>query len=321
LSRFELPKDGTATLPPAGPPLITSGPTNPSRRVPTWFLGDGALLLNGVNAEFGVASRIAPLDAAIATLGLSGTNAPAFGVRVRRVVSDRLTLELSADMMPGSRELSPELLDAVEAARASFVSAFSGLLASGPFINPSVNAAAAVTNGSSRDLATTLAAQWMFKAGSLQPYVSLGGGLVHNAGDLPVITLTGNYRFNIQGTVPINETDVLRLRYDQGTALVGLVGAGVRRALSDRLGFSLDARLLLGQQTLTLRLDSTPTVAPGTPEGFVESFSTPAIQFSNSKNTGRESSLSGEPLNGFKAFSTNGLQTRYIVSAGLFLKF
>jgi hypothetical protein len=327
LSLFDLPAEGTATLPPAGAPLTTSGPTNPSRRVSTWFLGDGALLLNGVNAEFGVASRIAPLDTALATLGLSGTNAPAFGLRIRRLVNDRLTLEFSADMMPGSRELSPELLDAVEAARASFVTAFTGLFASGPsgppplFANTAVSASAAVSSGSSRDLATTLAAQWRFKAGALEPYVSLGGGLVHNAGDLPAVTLTGNYRFNILGSVPINETDVLRLRYGQGTALVGLVGAGVRRALNDRFGFSLDARLLLGQQTLTLRLDSTPTVAEGAPEGFVESFSTPAIQFSNSRNTGRESSLSGEALNGFKAFSTNGLQTRYIVSAGLFLRF
>lgn len=327
LSLFELPTGGTSSLPPAGAPLTTSGPTNPSRRVSTWFLGDGALLLNGVNAEFGVPNRIAALDTALTSLGLTGANAPAFGLRVRRIVSERLTIEFSADMMPGSRELSSELVEGVEAARASFVTAFTGLLASGPsgppplFANLSVAATAAVSNRSSRDLATTLAAQWTFKAGSIEPYVTLGGGLVHQVGDLPAVTLTGTYRFSIQGTVPINETDTLRLRYDQGTALVGLVGAGVRRALNDRFGFSLDARLMLGQQTLTLRLDSTPTAAAGTPEGFIESFSTPAIQFSNSRNTGRESSLSGEPLNGFKAFSTDGLQTRYIVSAGLFWRF
>ena len=331
LSLFDLPTDGTATLPPAGAPLTTSGPTNPTRRVSTWFLGDGALLLNGVAAEFGVASRIAPLDTALATLSLSGKNAPAFGLRVRRILSDRLTLEFSADMMPGSRELSPQLIDAVEAARASFVSAFTDLLTTGPFTNPVVTATAAVSNGSSRDVATTLAAQWMFKAGAFEPYVALGGGLVHNVGDLPAVTLTGGYHFNIQPApqpgappsvpVPINETDVLRLRYDQGTALVGLAGVGLRRALNERFGFSVDARLLLGQQTLTLRLDSTPTVTSGTPAGFVESFTTPAIQFSNSGTTGRQSSLSGEPLNGFKAFSTDGLQTRYIVSAGIFVKF
>ena len=320
LSLFELPTEGTASLPPPGAPITTSLPTNPSRKVSTWFVGDGAQLLNAVNAEFGIPSRIAALDTALATTSLSGTNAPAFGLRVRRIISDRLTLDFSADMMPGSRELSPELLDAVEAARVSFVSAFTDLLATGPFTNRDVAATTAASNQSSRDVATTIAAQWNFRAGSLEPYVSLGGGLVHQMGDLPAVTLTGTYRFNVQN-VPINESDTLRVRYSQDTAIVGLAGAGIRRALNDRFGLSLDARLLLGQQTLTVRLDSTPTVVSGTPEGFVESFSTPAIQFSNSRNTGRESSLSGTPLNGFKAFTTDGLQTRFIISAGVFMRF
>ena len=42
LSIFELPTSGEAALPAAGPALPTSGPTNPSRRIPTWFLSDGA---------------------------------------------------------------------------------------------------------------------------------------------------------------------------------------------------------------------------------------------------------------------------------------
>lgn len=321
LSLFELPTGGTAALPPAGEPLTTSGPINQSRRVSTWFLGDGSSLLNGVNAEFGVASRIAPLDGALASLGLVGANAPAMGLRARRLFTDHLALEFSIDLLPGSRELSNDLVKAVDASRASFVSAFNGLLATGPFTNTSVDATSAVTNRSSRDLATTAALQWTFAYRSLAPYVTLGGGFVHKLGELPSVTLTGTYRFNIAGAVPIKETDILRLRYDQGTALVGLVGAGVRKTISDRLGFALDGRLLLGQQTLTLRLDSEPTVTAGTPEGFIESFTTPAIQFSNNRNTGRESSLTGAPLNGFKAFSTSGLQTRYILSAGLFVRF
>jgi len=321
LSLFELPTGGTADLPPAGEPLTTSGPINQSRRVSTWFLGDGSSLLNGVNADFGVASRITPLDGALASLGLVGANAPAMGLRARRMFTDHLALEFSIDLLPGSRELSNDLIEAVDASRASFVSAFNGLLATGPFTNTSVDATSSVTNRSSRDLATTAALQWTFASRSLAPYVTLGGGFVHKLGDLPSVTLTGTYRFNIAGTVPIKETDVLRLRYDQGTALVGLIGAGVRKTLSDRLGFALDGRLLLGQQTLTLRLDSDPTVTAGTPEGFIESFTTPAIQFSNNRNTGRESSLTGAPLRGFEAFSTSGLQTRYILSAGVFLRF
>lgn len=321
LSLFELPSGGAAALPPAGPPLTTSGPTNPSRRVPTWFLGDGASLLNGVNAEFGVAGRITPLDGALASLGLSGANAPAFGLRIRRRISGRLAVEVSADILPGSRALSPELVNAVEATRASFQSAFTGLLASGPFTAVAVTATASMANRSSRELATTAALRWSPSSGRIRPFITLGGGLVHQVGALPSVTLTGNYRFQILGTVPINETDTLRLRYEQGAALVGVVGAGVRGTLSERLGWTLDGRVLLGQQTLTLRLDSEPTVTPGAPGGFIESFTTPAIQFSNSANTGRESSLSGTPLTGFRAFTTSGLQTRYLFTAGLVVKF
>ena len=81
------------------------------------------------------------------------------------------------------------------------------------------------------------------------------------------------------------------------------------------------ARPLLGQHTPAPRPASEPTLAPGTPEGCIESFTTPAIQFSNNRTTGRESSLTGAPLQGFKAFSTAGLQTRYIITAGLFVRF
>ena len=321
LSLFELPSGGTAALPPAGPPLTTSGPPTPSRRVPPGFLGDGASLLNGVNAEFGVAGRITPLDGALVSLGLSGTNAPAFGLRLRRRLSNRLAVEVSADLLPGSRELSPELVDAIETTRASFQSAFTGLLTSGPFTAVAVTATASMANRSSRELATTAALRWSPSSGRIRPYLTLGGGLVHQIGDLPSVTLTGNYRFQILGTVPINETDTLRLRYEQGSALVGLVGAGVRGTLSERLGWTLDGRVLLGQQTLTLRLDSEPTVTTGTPADFVESFTTPAIQFSNNASTGRESSLSGTPLTGFRAFSTSGVQTRYLITAGLVIRF
>ncbi len=321
LSIFDLPTDGTSQLPPPGEPLLTSGPINQSRRVTTWFLGDGSALLNGVNAEFGVANRITPLDQALASLGLRGSNSAAFGVRVRRAISSRLTLEASVDMLPGSRQVTDPMTDAVEAARASFVTAFTGLLGTGPFTNPSVSATATLANQSSREMATTIAAQWTLRSNPLSPYVTLGGGFVHQVGSLPSMTLTGTYRFDILGMVPIAESDTLRIRYEQGTALVGVVGAGVRRPFGDRLGLSIDGRLLLGQQTLTLRLDSTPTVAAGTPQGFIESFTTPAVQFSNSPATGRESTLSGAPLDGFTAFSASGLQMRYIISVGAFVRF
>src|SRR3954469_14569009 len=59
---------GSRTLPGAGPSIVTSAPIFPSREVPSWFFGDGASLLNGVNTDFGLAGRIVPLDAAFGSL-------------------------------------------------------------------------------------------------------------------------------------------------------------------------------------------------------------------------------------------------------------
>ena len=87
------------------------------------------------------------------------------------------------------------------------------------------------------------------------------------------------------------------------------------------MGFAIDGRVYVSRETLSLRVDSAPTVTTGTPAGFIESFTTPAVQFSNNTSTGRASSLSGTPLNGFKAFTTSGVQLRYAVTAGIFFRF
>lgn len=324
LSKFDLPTGGTATLPPAGPPLTTDGPTAPSRSIPTWFLGDGASLLNGTNADWGVPARVTPVDQALGSLGLSGTNSAVVGVRIRRRFTNRLSLELSADLLPGSREVSPTLLSAADAAVASFEPAMAGLLATGPFTNVSISATRSAAGQSSREVATTAALQWTISHGAWSPYLTLGGGLVNQIGDLPSITLTGHYQATIVGEdleeVPIDETDTLRISYDQGSALVGVAGVGIRGLLTNRLGLVADGRVLIGQQTLALTLNAEPMVATLTPADSISSSSTPAVQFSNNPSTGRQSSLSGS-LKDFKAFSTSGVQVRYLITAGIFFRF
>lgn len=325
LSIFELPTSGDAALPPQGPTLPTSGPTNPSRRIPTWFLGDGASLLNGANAEFGVASRLVPLDEALGNLGLSGSNAPVMGLRIRRTLSSRWSLDLSTELWTGSTDVSPELLDAVEASRGSFEAAFNGLFTTGPFVSTSVKAAVTANDRSSRELALIGSVRYHLLAGALSPYLTIGGGVITRMGDLPSITLTGDYTFQVQTSLaPVAsfaESDVLTMRFEQAAGPVGMVGGGFSNDLTSRVGFSLDGRVYLSQDTLSLRLDSRPSVTTGTPAAYIESFTAPSVQFSNNSSTGRDSSLSGAPLNGFKAFSTSGLQTRYSVTAGIFVRF
>lgn len=324
ISLFDLPTSGEAALPPTGPSLPTSGPTNPSRRIPTWFLGDGASLLNGTNAEFGVASRLVPLDAALGASGLSGSNAPAVGLRIRRQLSSRWSLEVGAEVHTGAAELNQGLLDAIELSRASFESAFTGLFTTGPFINVDVNAISQVTGTSSRELAVTGALRYTLAGRSLAPSVLIGAGLMHRLADLPTATLTGTYDFTAstsQAQSRFTESDTLTLRFEQGIALIGIAGAGLQQQLTERLGVAIDGRVYLGAPTLTLRLDSTPTVTTRTPGSFIESFTTPAVQFSSNPSTGRDSTLSGAPLKGFTAFTTSGLQVRYLVTAGVFVRF
>src|SRR5262245_3755504 len=122
---------GSVTIPPPGAALVTSTPTFPARAISSWLFGDGAALLNGVLAEFGRWSRITPLDPAFAPL--PSTHPAAFGVRVRRRLNARASLEFSVDALAGSPiRNNGALKDAVDATRASFTPAFRDLFTSGP---------------------------------------------------------------------------------------------------------------------------------------------------------------------------------------------
>jgi hypothetical protein len=62
-------------------------------------------------------------------------------------------------------------------------------------------------------------------------------------------------------------------------------------------------------------------VALRAPGDFIESLTNPNIQFSNDPATGRQSTLSGPPLDGFVAFEGTGVQTRVLVTVGVFVRF
>jgi hypothetical protein len=313
--------DGAAVLPERGPAIPTSSPVFPSRRVPSWFFGDGAVLLNLVNQQFSVPAAIQPLDAALGGSALSRDNGFAGGLRVRRGLTSRFSAEFSLDFFPGSADLSDELRSAAESTRDSFAPAFQGLLSTGPFTDVDVGASSA-SEGSSLELAATGALVWhLGTASGFLPYLTFGGGVITGVGDGPAVTLEGRYRFRILGEVPIDETDRVTVRQQTRTSLVGVVGAGLRRDVSQRWGVRIDGRVLVGSQTTAIVLDTDPFIAQGTPADFVESFTTPSIQFSNNPSTGRESSLGGPPLEGFETFADDGLQARVLITAGVFVRF
>jgi hypothetical protein len=323
LSRGTAASDGTAALPPAGSPIPSLGPLFPSRRTSSWFFGDGALMLNDANEDLGLAARITPLDAALTSLGLDYSNAAVLGVRVRRVVSDRWSAEFALDLLPGSGDISEEFSNAVDATRVSFESAFRALLTDGPTDSVAVSTVLEASDGSAHELAVTGAVNWHFKSDGLVPYLTFGGGVISGLGSLSSIALEGRYGFVIFPfpDVSFQETDRIRIRFERGTALVGVAGGGVRRNVSDAWGFKIDGRVLIGREHSRILIDADPDVQTRANGDFLEMLTNPNIQFSNDPATGRVSSLSGPALDGFEAFKASGWQARVFITAGVFFRF
>jgi len=99
-----------------------------------------------------------------------------------------------------------------------------------------------------------------------------------------------------------------------------VLGGGLQRDLSARWGLRVDARMLLGPDTTRVLIDATPSSARTGPSGFIESFTNPAVQFSNDPSTGRRSSLSAPALQDVEVFK-GGLQTRTLVTFGICRRF
>ena len=312
--------EGSRTLPAAGAPLVTSNPIFPTRQVSSWFFGDGAALLNGAITDFGAAGRITPLDAVFAPL--DSTHAGSVGVRLRRRMSGPMSAELSVDAFTRPEDRSSGLAAAVESAGGSFKTALAALLATGPFAGIVVDATGAPpTAVTRREMATTVALSARFRPwGSFVPYGTFGGGVMVGTGALPSASLEGRYRFSILGEVPIDETDRVSLRYTRRPAFVAVLGTGLQRDMSSRWGLRVDARMLMGPDTTRVRIDAMPSTTRTGPSGFVESFTNPAVQFSNDPSTGRRSTLSGPALQGVEVFK-GGLQTRTLVTIGIVRRF
>lgn len=310
---------GTRTLPPAGPPIVTSTPTFPAHATSSWFFGDGASLLNGLLQDFGLASRISPLDGMLAPIGTRRT--AAFGLRVRRWLTTRTALEISVEGPAGRAIDTGKLASAVDTSTTGFGAAFHDLFSSGPFAASTVVTQQATVDGPYDETAVTAAFNHdIGRARGWQPYVTVGGGAVFPTKFVFSASIQGRYTTAILGEVPIAEADSVSLHVARSTTFAAVAGGGVRRSLSPKWSLRFDARWLIGPDTTRMTLDAQPLVVHGTPAGFIESFTNPAIQFSNDPATGRVSSLSGAPLTNVDVFK-GGVIARTILSVAISRRF
>jgi hypothetical protein len=325
------PADGTSAMPQPGQPFTTLA-LAPSRRSSSWYFGDGAALLNAVNAYFFLpsTSRITPLDPVLTKAGATRGNGGTYGFRISYAVTPRFAAEFNLDASQSRLKLTDALLAGVEASRASFTSAWNGLISTGGgfiFTEASTTSTSAINAEGGRQLLTTgalvinLATQ-----GNTIPYVTIGAGALSTSGELPSATLTGNYRFDslnalAPGRFPVNETDVVRIRVAADTRFATVAGGGIKFMRSARWGARADVRAHISKNAVNLLLDATPTVASQIPAGAIASFTIPSLQFSNNASTGVQSSLSGPPISGFRTFSGSGTEVHLSVTGGIIFRF
>ncbi|MBI3492563.1 MAG: hypothetical protein HY047_12410 [Acidobacteria bacterium] len=325
------PEDGTATLPAAGAPFTTVTGV-PSRRESSWYFGDGAVLLNQVNTARGISAKIAALDPILNSSVAQRQNAGSFGFRISRHVTPRYTAEFGIDFSRAQLTMSDAALAGIEASRASFISAFSVPLPAGAGGNTPLMTA------TSTDTVDQPRAYQVFTTGVLNinvktdgriiPYATVGGGVVVNGGDSPSASLIGNYQITappgspMAGLVKHDETDTVSLRYSiERRAFVGVLGGGIKYAVSSRWGVRLDVRAHLTRNSVSNVVDANASVATLTPVAVYAIPVNPAVQFSNNPSTNAQSSLSGAPINGFQTFGGSGTQVQIIVVPGFFWRF
>ena len=333
------PTAGTVSLPGAGqvftPPPSAFTPLVPSsRRESSWYFGDGAILFNQVASALVLPGQIIRLDPALArSLGETG-RAGSIGARVSRVLTPRLSAELSVDYNLARLQITQANRDSIEATRASFISAWGGLIALNPNrVLNSLTSTAVLEDGGGRQLLTSGALIINLRTtGGIIPYATVGASLISITGKMPRAMLRGNYQFLTAMGNPFNETDNVTVRdaLDDRT-VAGILGGGAKYHVSPRWGIRLDARVSLSKNTASTVLDATPNVALGLlPAGrMVLPGVDPTIMFSNSSDPVLSagvtavgaSTLTGPAIAGLRTFSGSGVSSHVNLTAGIFWRF
>jgi hypothetical protein len=315
--------DGTTEFP-AGATFTTEAGL-PSRAIPSWYFGDGAVLFNQVRAQFASlfnvnVPQIVTLDPLFADGGLERQGGAAFGVRLTRKLTPRYSLEFGLQRHQGKLTVSDSARGAIEASRASFDQALRGLLGTIPQAGLQVSSSADLPDTTTApQTAITAVLNIALAQKRLAPYLSVGVGWVTNSAETMTVRLRGSYQFRFFDTNPFNETDNVTIRTTDGdSSIIGVFGGGALYELSARQGLRFDVRIHAGTTGIASELDAGPTVVTGSPTLALPSITNPSVQFSNTPSL--TTSLSGR-MSGQTVFTGSGLDTRVNLTVGYFIRF
>jgi hypothetical protein len=339
---------GQATSPPPGETFETVAPGVSSRRVTSWYYGDGGMLLRQTRTSTcGTGSYTYPcsvvvghLDPVLWSAVVGWPFSGGGGLRLGRRLGRRFTAELDIDYSRHSPTFSDATRTGIEASRASFGSTWTDLLSSLP--GSSVTSQATLRDGRGHQLLATGVINVNLETGDAPKwsrrsprrrfvsYLTFGAGIVSTGGEDATATLVGRYRFAApvgESGAPFEETDTVTVRSSATfrTAFVAVAGLGFKQDLSTRWGIRFDARAYLSQDTTRTVMDARPSVTTGNPaSAFVTNSSIGAIQFVNNSSgpyEGQPSSLSGPPIASFETFRSTGILPQIQVTLGLYLRF
>lgn len=311
---------GQRALPPPGATFETPGGS--SRRVASWYFGDGASLMNEFLAmRPGIGDRIVPLDEVLTARLFDRRNGAAFGARLGRSISRRLDVEFNLDVSNARSAVRPEASTGIEASRVSFLRVWDAVFVDGgsTFAAPQVSSTATVP-GSSRQIGASGNLSVNLRTrGALVPYVTAGAGVISRVGDDSPVRLVGNYRFAAGGLFTLDETDTVVISDAiSKTTFVGVIGGGLRYYVTPRWGLRFDVRAQPGNGGNRTVVSAFPgTVRTPPVNAFVFSRTTPSLYISNQLDSPSTLSSSVTSFETFAGKSTVPVS----LTAGYFWRF
>lgn len=319
----DLPAGSTVTLP------LPPGVPSPSFQVvPSWYFGDGAALIDRIVAPR-FAAGIIPLDPVLQSRFVERRPGSTVGLRIARSLSERFGVEFSFDEAFGSLSIPSDRSSRIKASEASFLTTWNPVLSGVAGGAQLVTADATISDRRGRQMLTTGAVLIsVARHASVEPYLTLGAGIISTTGAAPSAVISGHYHFNVAAApisspmLTVDQTDTVTARAVSPRTMTWLVGGGVKYALTRHWGVRADIRDHVHRDPLRTIIDVAPvTVSSGSTGALtiVIAPSTPGLQFSTSPSG--PSTLGGIPIVGFKTFTGTGIVNQVNVAAGLYWRF
>jgi hypothetical protein len=322
------PTSGTSALPLPGPD-IPLGATSITRRVPSWYFGDGAAILNQILGALSPV-KVVPLDPVLQGALAERQSGVSYGVRVDRVLTPRFVLELSLDGSQNPLAVRSSLKAAVDVSQASFLATWNRLLDGPARGAQAVTADATLDDERGHQIVTsgTLLVN-LSSSKTFTPYVAAGAGYIAARGGGPAITLVGNYDFPFPpvaigvtgaGQFHFNETDRVKIQSVVQSSVTGVFGGGVKYALGDRWGVRADLRDYVSRNGIRTTVTTNPTTASSGSgiATFLLAANAPSLVFSA---TPLSLSTLSSTINDFRTFTGGGIVNQVNVSAGVYWRF